>query len=289
MVSKWTGNVEDAFFSGEKFDRNRIIQQPDKQYALRSTDRSYYVLGVDVGRRECQTVVTVIKVVPQVDGSSIKNLVNLFPYVEDHFEDQAIKIKKLYYQYRARRVVIDGNGLGQGLMDYMVKPQTLEDGTIYPPFGVYGGTYKDAGMEYKRFRTNSTQDEAIYVVKANPSLDTAIFTTIQTQIDSGRVKFLIESRLAKAKLLSKRVGQEMTPDQRSEYLLPYTLTDILREELLNLKEANEGVNIKLKPANSKIGHDKFSSLAYAIYYIREIEDAKSKKKKGRFSDFMFLS
>jgi hypothetical protein len=59
--------------------------------------------------------------------------------------------------------------------------------------------------------------------------------------------------------------------------------------MLNLREENEGINIKLKPANRHIGHDKFSSLIYAIYYIREIEDNKRKRGSRRFSDYMFLT
>lgn len=288
-VSKWTGNVEDAFFSGEKFDRNRILSQPERQYSGRSSDRSYYILSVDVGRKGCQTAISVIKVKPQLDGSSIKNLVNIYTFDEDHFEDQAIKIKKLFYQFRAKRVVIDGNGLGIGLLDYMVKRQVLEDGDSYPPFGVYGGTYENAGQEYKKFRTDDTEDDAIYIVKANAPIDTAMYSTIQSQIESGKIKFLIEQRQAKVKLLGKKVGQEMTPEQRNDYLQPYALTDILREEMLNLREENEGVNIRLKQANKRIGHDKFSSLAYGIYYIREVEDNKNKKRRAKFSELMFMS
>lgn len=286
--SLWTGNVDGAFFSGETFDRNRILNQPESQYSGRSSDRTYYIIGVDVGRKGCQTVATIIKVNPQLDGSSIKNIVNIFPYNEQHFEDQAINLKKLYFQYRARRLVIDGNGLGIGLMDYMVKRQTAGDGTEYPPFGVYGGTYADAAQEYKKYRTNDTEDNAIYIIKANAPIDTAMYSTMQTQIEAGKIKFLIEQRQAKNKLLGKKVGQEMTPEQRNEYLLPFYLTDILRVEMLNLREENEGINIRLKPANRKISHDKFSSLAYGIYYIREIEDNKHKRKKAKISDFMFM-
>jgi hypothetical protein len=38
----------------------------------------------------------------------------------------------------------------------------------------------------------------------------------------------------------------MSPEERAEYLKPFTLTSILREEILNLREENEGVNIILK-------------------------------------------
>ena len=287
--SKWTGTVENAFFNGEKFDRNRIINLPEYEYSAKSSDRAYYVLGVDVARKGCQTVVAVIKVTPQLEGSSLKRVVNLYTYQAEHFEEQSIKIKRLYYKYKARRIVIDGNGLGIGLIDFMVKRQTLEDGDIYPPFGVYGGTYADADQEYKKYRTDDMEDDAIYIVKANAPIDTAAYSTIQSQIESGKIKFLIDQRMAKTKLLGKKLGQNMTPEQRNDYLMPYTLTDILKEEMLNLREENEGINIRLKPANKGMGHDKFSALLYGIYYIREIEDSKMRRKNRRFSECMFMS
>jgi hypothetical protein len=40
---------------------------------------------------------------------------------DEHFEDQCIALKKLYYKYKARKIVIHGNGLGIGLVDYLVK------------------------------------------------------------------------------------------------------------------------------------------------------------------------
>ncbi|MDD7754575.1 MAG: hypothetical protein PUJ51_08710 [Clostridiales bacterium] len=61
------------------------------------------------------------KVTPQSQGGSIKSLVNIYTLSDEHFEDQTIKLKKLYYKYNADRIVIDGNGLGIGLIDYMVK------------------------------------------------------------------------------------------------------------------------------------------------------------------------
>jgi hypothetical protein len=60
-------------------------------------------------------------VTPQSQGGSIKSLVNIYTLSDEHFEDQTIKLKKLYYKYNADRIVIDGNGLGIGLIDYMVK------------------------------------------------------------------------------------------------------------------------------------------------------------------------
>ena len=58
-----------------------------------------------------QTVITIVKVTPQPSGLSMKTLVNLYTLEDDHFEDQAIAIKKLFYKYKARTIVLDANGL----------------------------------------------------------------------------------------------------------------------------------------------------------------------------------
>jgi hypothetical protein len=80
----------------------------------------------------------------------------------------------------------------------------------------------------------------------------------------------------------------MNQEQRDEYLKPFVLTTILKEEMLNLREENEGVNIILKQANKSIKKDKFSALEYGIYYIKQEEDSKKKKRtKFRASDWCF--
>ena len=58
---------------------------------------------------------------------------------------------------------------------------------------------------------------------------------------------------------------------------------------MNLREETEGVNIILKQANKSIRKDKFSAFEYGLYYIKQEEDNKKRKKHGRFSDFMFLN
>ena len=132
------------------------------------------------------------------------------------------------------------------------------------------------------------EDNAIYIVKGTAPVNSEAYGAVKSQLDSGRLKFLISERDAKLKLMGTTLGQSMTVEQRNEYLLPYTLTDILREEMLNLREENEGVNIILKQANKNIRKDKFSALCYAVYYIREMEDNK-KRKRGSIQDYMFLN
>ena len=284
--SRWSGTVEDAFFNGEAFDRNRILQKPEYEYSGRSNVQSYYVLSADVGRKGCDTVVCVFKVAPQPVGEAFKSLVNIYTFSDEHFEDQAIKLKKLYYKYKAKRLVIDGNGLGIGLVDYMVKSQTDKStGETYPDFGIYN----DEEGYYKQYRTEHTEGEAIYIIKANAPINTEAHANVQTQLNAGKLKFLIEDRIAKTKLLDTKVGQNMRSEERNDYLKPFMLTTILKEEMANLREENEGVNIILKQANKGIKKDKFSAFEYGLYYIKQEEERRKKKKKFNASEWCFLN
>ena len=283
--SKWTGTVEGAFFNGETFDKMRILQQPEYEYSGRSTTKSYYILSCDVGRKGCDSVVCVFKVIPQSAGPAIKSLVNIYTMSDEHFEDQAIKLKSLYYKYHARRLVIDANGLGIGLVDYMIKPQVTPIGEEYPDFGVYN----DEDGYYKKYQTKTTELDAMYLLKANAPINTEAHANVQAQLNAGKIKLLTDERSAKNKLLGTKVGQKMSSEQRNEYLIPFTLTSILREEMLNLREENEGINIILKQANKRIHKDKFSSFEYGLYYIKQEEESKKKKKKFKASDFAFMN
>lgn len=283
--SKWSGTVEDAFFNGEFFDRNRKLQQPEYEASGRSSAGAYYVLSVDVGRKGCDTIVCIFKVTPQAQGPAVKSLVNIYTMSDEHFEDQAIKLKKLYYKYKARTLVIDGNGLGIGLIDYMIKSQTDENGDFLPDFGVEN----DDDGYYKKYRTQNTEYDAMYIIKANAPINTECHANAQTQLQAGKVKFLIDERTAKDKLLSTQKGQRMKPEERAEYLKPFTLTSILKEEMMNLREENEGVNIILKQANRGIKKDKFSAFEYGLYYIKQKEDSKKKKKRFNAKEWAFFN
>ena len=284
--SKWSGTVEDAFFNAEIFDRNRILNQPEYEASGRNSKLASYVLAVDVGRKGCDSVICVFKVTPQSQGGSIKSLVNLYTLSDEHFEDQTIKLKKLYYKYNADRIVIDGNGLGIGLIDYMVKTQIdPETSEIFPDFGVVN----DDDLFYKKYKTPNTVLDAMYIIKANAPLNTEAHAIAKSQLASGKVKFLIDERVAKNKLLAKKKGQTMTPEQRAEELKPFTLTSILKEEMMNLREETEGVNIILKQANKSIRKDKFSAFEYGLYYLKLEEDKKKKRKKFNAKDWCFLN
>ena len=284
--SIWSGDVENAFFSSEKFDKYRVLLQPEYEYSGRSSKNAYYVFGIDVGRVGCTTEICVFKVTPQVQGAAHKTLVNIYTYDAEHFETQCIHIKHLYYKYKPRRIAVDANGLGVGLIDYLVKAQDTDDGEYLPPFGVFN---TDEYPEYKKFVTPETERDVLFLIKANAPINTEAYSYAQTQMFSGKIRFLIDESLAKTKLMSTKQGQNMNIDERNEYLRPFILTSILKEQMLNLVEENEGVNIILKQSNRSIKKDKFSAFIYGLYYIRYEEELSKRKKKRNIADFLFYT
>ena len=285
-----SGDVENAFYSAEKFDKHRILLQPEYEYSGRSSKSAYYVIGVDVGRIGCTTEACIFKSTPQPQGSDLKTLVNIYTQEAEDFEAQAINLKKLYFKYKARILAIDANGLGIGLIDFMTKAQVdPETGDDLPPFGVEGGTAEDTNELYKKIKGPGVEENAMYLIKANAPINTEAYSYAQTQMSSGKVKFLIDEQAAKTKLMSTKQGQNFNADQRNEYLKPFVLTSILREQMLNLVEDNEGVNIILKQSNKTIKKDKFSAFVYGLYYIKQEEDRKRKRKRRDISQMLFFS
>lgn len=288
--SEWSGDAENAFFSAEKFDKYRVLLQPEYEYSARNNKNGYYIIGVDVGRYKCTTEATIIKVNPQLQGAGLKSLVNIYTYDAEDFEEQAINLKKLYYKYKARQLVIDANGLGAGLIDFMIKTQVDPDtGEDLIPFGVSGGTTQDAIEPYKKIRGTGVEENAMFLMRANANINTEAHTYVQTQMYSGKIRFLVDENQAKVKLMSLKRGQQMNADERADYLRPFVATTILREQTLNLIQDNEGINIILKQSSRSIKKDKFSAFEYALYYIKQEEDLKKKRRKRNIKDFMFFS
>ena len=89
--------------------------------------------------------------------------------------------------------------------------------------------------------------------------------------------------------MATKAGQTMDGNARSTYLMPFTLTTILREQMLNLVQENEGVNILLNRANRGIPKDRFSAFIYGLYFIKLEEDRSRKRKKRGVAGLMLFS
>lgn len=271
----WTGGSENSWFDYDKLSKYRGLVNPEKSEKIEENSNYFYLLSVDVARLTCQTVASVFKVYrrPTEFYMSLVNMYVLGKTAEEkHFGRQAIALKKLIAAYNPDEVVIDGNGLGVGLLDFMIKPSMDYDGTLYPAYGCIN----DA--EYKKIQDKDAV-QMLYVLKANGTTNSKIHGNCYSKINSGHVKFLIKEQEAKNKLLATKKGQKMKPEERIARLMPHEMTTKLFEEMANLrlKPTGNGMDINLEQINKRYTKDKFSSFEYGLWRIKEIEEEYYKK------------
>ena len=280
--SIWSGAAQNAFFNPEQFDKHRVLQDAHTKYISSESVETFYVLGIDVARLKAQTVVQVIKAVKRPNGY-YKSLVNTFVYENRHFAEQAIDIKKKALEFNVKQIIIDGTGLGVGLLDFLViENRDSITGEILPPFAV---TNDD---NYDQFKKPDSLP-LLYVVKPNDELNSQIYVNCLLQFNNGRIKLLVDEKVAKTKLLNTKAGREMNSEQKAYYLMPFTYTSILKQEMMNLRQKTDGKYLRLEEVQKK-GKDKFSAFIYGLWYVKLIEDKMMKAKKERkMTDFIMYN
>ena len=277
-LGHFTGGVADSWFDYDKLSKYRKLINPETTQKIRENEDVFYFMSIDVGRLKCQTVVTVFKVYRGSDyfKCRVVNIVVIGAGEKTHhFDKQALEIKRMIAAYQPDEVLIDTNGLGVGLMDFMVKP-TFGDSTMYPAYCCFN----DEDYSKKLY---PDAIPLIYSMKSNNTLDGKIHANCYTMINSGRVIFLAREQEIKNKLLATKVGQKMKLEQRMQRLQPHEITTRLFEEMVNLKlkQIGTGLDLKLEQVNTNMGKDKFSSLEYGLWRIKEIEEEYYKKKRRK--------
>ena len=88
------------------------------------------------------------------------------------------------------------------------------------------------------------------------------------------VRFLIKEQEAKSALLATKAGQKMSVYQRVERIMPHEMTTKLFDEMANLRLKRTGnqTDIMLEQINARYPKDKYSSFAYGLWRIKELEE-----------------
>ena len=278
-MSIWSGSSNESWFNYDKLSKYRKIKNPETHYLNRASSTQFYILSVDVGRLNDQTVVCVFRV-NVAQGKYLATLVNLFvlgrtPETKP-FSVQAADLKEIIRKFNPREVVIDTNGLGVGLGDEMVRQQVSRTGEVLP---AYGFTNDD---NYKKTQPRDAIC-ILYGIKANGPLNSQIHGNAYSRLTGGKVRFLIKEQEAKSALLSTKAGQKMSTEQRVQRLMPHEMTTKLFEEMANLrlKRAGASLDIVLEQINSRYPKDKYSAFAYGLWRIKELEEEEYKRNRRR--------
>ncbi len=267
-MSKWTSASEGSLFNYDKLESLRKLKRAEWK-ATNITEDVYYVLSVDVARLAARTVASVLKVRRGNDRFSV-NVVNIYLMEGRNFLFQAAKLKELHGAYGFNNVIIDGLGLGVGLIDFlMIETVHPETGHVYPPWNVQNvQKYKEYLPEQK-----IGAEALLHIIKATQHLNGVIASVTYNYLFSGRVRLLIDEKQAKDNLDKVRDKRRRPPtlQERIKLMDPYKNTSLFIAETTNLRISRTSTVFKLEKLNKSMFSDTFSSISYGLYTISEQE------------------
>lgn len=254
---KWVGCADNALVDVNKLMASRILTEPILEMQ-RETDEFY--IAVDVARSENtsnnQSAIVILKVLRSPVNKRVVDIqvVNVLGVSNKmNFKNQACLIKKLKRQYKAKMVIVDGNGLGSGLVDQLLL-------TSYDPVtGENLGCFDTINTDNKPEVDNA--EKCLFDMKAQGQ-QTKVVSYFINAVDSNILHMLI-----------RKQEQDFTDKEREFFdknVAPFMNTELLFMEITNLRlKVLSGNNLTVEKVVRKIDKDKFSALSYGIFYIME--------------------
>lgn len=272
--SRWTGATDGSLVSINKVMDLRTITSVE----TKAVKNGEYVLSMDVARSERdsnnQSSIAVLRIIRgktnKIKQIKVVNLINLPNGL--NFTGQTIELKRIASRFKPKAVVIDGNGLGSAIVDEclkeMIDPRTGEDLDCWDTMN------NDKQPEVQG------AEKLVYDLHSQ-GINTDIIINFIDMVDSQKLQ-----------LLQKNDNKDYDVndvDYFKSEILPFVQTDLLLEEIANLKlKKLQSGKYTTEQVTKKINRDRFSAVAYGLWYIKEFED-KQIDRNVDLSGYMFYN
>ena len=274
---EWVGSADGALVDINKLMNCRTLTTPMVNF--NKLDEEFY-LGVDVARSQKasnnQSSIAVGRVIRNKESNriisiEIPNIMTVSNAM--NFSAQACLVKKVKRDFLAKAVIVDGNGLGAGLIDELLKE------SYDPSTGLYLGCWNTMNTDNQPEIKDA--EKCLFDMKAQHFQSKVVADFIDA-VESGKLK-----------LLEKRQDADFTSKDKQNMelnVLPYVQTDLLFEEIANLKlkHMTNGA-LSVEKVVKKVDKDRFSALSYLIFYITEYCSAIKEYKNTNMTSFRNLA
>jgi hypothetical protein len=266
----WVGVSDGGLINISKLIKARVLDKPEIECPKDKKgnfELNEYVIGCDIARsnndNNNKTSIVVLKLIRSNNGIirqiQIVNIIN--PPNGLNFDEQAIIIKRIFYQYggnydivksRVKSVILDINGIGQGVLESLLKEMTdYENNTEYPAWATINTEDKSS---------DKNAPKIIYGLKAQ-GINSDIIRIFIDSVESNKLKLI-------------RPFEDIRDNISKEIDLKYVevvcfQTQQLIDEVANLKlkKSDKTNALSVEPLIKRIDKDRYSALAYALYYI----------------------
>lgn len=255
---EWVGSSDGALVDINNLLRCRVLETAE---CFSNDNNSEYYIGVDVARSQNTNNNQSSVVVGKIDRDKFDNRIKHIdiPFVMNipnimNFKNQAIEVKRIKKAFNAKMVIIDGNVIGSGLVDELLKP------SYDPVTNDYLGCWDTVNTDNKPEEKGA--EKCLYDLKAQ-GINAKIITYFMDYVNSGIL------RLLKKK---ENTFYELEKYKSMDSIMPFLQTDLLVEEISNLKIKHiSGGGISVEQLVKKIDKDRYSALAYMLWYVHEFE------------------
>lgn len=252
-ASRWSINNGSCIVNIDLLKELQTLSKPE----MKPAKDGEYIVSIDVARSaktsNNASAIAILKVIRDSKGKVREiQAVNLIKLPNGmNFKDQTVITKKLCKLYNARALVIDINGLGKGLMDYVLDEQVLDNGEILEALDMINTDYRSSYSNAKKM---------VYGIEAQ-SNNSEMITQFINIVETRKLRLLQPFDVNKALDI---------PDD--DYLvsdvLPYLRTENFISEVQNLTVEQIPGSSKLKIGQLvRADKDIFSAVEMGSWYI----------------------
>lgn len=306
MECMFFGESEKAFFKYADLNKSREISKPflpytDIEYVQFKKDPKKYkfykpkkrneirVLSLDValmgGRENDATIFQFIRCIPV--GNQYLKLIEYIEAIEgQHSTIQALRCKQIFYDLECDYCAMDTAGNSISVYEDLTKISVdAARGIEYPAW---------CAMNDDRMQERAYDKDAvplIFSIKvaggSGAQTNHEMANYVKSQFEKNLIKLLSTEIEGKDFILENQVSLKLNQDEINRMTASYFQTTKLIHEMIKLEKGISGGFIKLKePSGGR--KDRYSSLAYGLFYIKQLE-AELRVPKDDTDDFEYLS
>jgi hypothetical protein len=222
---------------------------------------------------------------PNGNNNYVANII----YLENHeglnTDELGLIVRRLFWFYKCTDLVIDTNGIGLGVFDFIIRDVfDTETGQLYPALSCCNDKIMEERCKIKN------APKVIWSIKANAPFNNDMCILLRSGFQKAKINLLISEFEAEEILRDQVKGfSKLSPSEQMKYKMPYIQTTLLINELINLEHEVKGVNIRITE-KSGMRKDRYSSLGYNYWVQCQLERNLVKPKQSlNISSFQSLA
>lgn len=281
MECLWFGDTDGSLFKFDELTARRRLRKAfpplsfcnDKITIPKLTATGKRILSIDVAlmqstkkKKNDASAIFINDLIQVNDTAYQSNFVYSETFEGLKTDELGMIVMKYFYEYQCTDLVLDTNGIGLGVYDFITKDQICqENGKRYQAMTCIND--KDMAERCKVRDAN----KVVWSVKANANFNNEICVLLRNGIQNGKINFLIPEQDADSSLKETYKGYfKMSPTEQAKLKMSYIQTTFAVYELIKLDHEVKNGNIKVKEVEG-MRKDRYSSIAYSYWCACQLE------------------